>query len=555
MSRRGPRRLALALVVFGSALVLAPAFNPAPHTGGDNAAYLSLAHALVTEGAYVDAFDPQQAPHAKYPPVFPALLAVLMALGARTWTAFKLIPALATVAAVGLTYLWATRRLGLRGGVLATGMFAVSSTVIYYSHWILSDPVFVAFTLLALWLLEREGTSWPTLAAGAAAVGLAYFTRSAGLPLLVALLAWLALQRRWRAVAGVGAGLGVPALLWWMRGRGVQVGDYVSEFWMVNPYDPSLGTVGPAGLLGRAAENLVAYLTRHGPGGVIGLDEGPLAAGFGMVLVALAVVGWWREVRRDLRPAELFLPLYTGLILLWPQVWSGDRFLLPLYPLAFVYAVLGFRWLTEGRVGGRPRTVLAALLVLFVVGPALLSWRVRVQEASYCQRAVRASGPWGCYHSGVQDFAEAAVWLGSAAPEGSVALTRKPRIFYVLSGLRSRTFPFSEDPAEHLALADRVGARYVILDRWDGLASRYVGEALRRHPGAFCAVRRFGAEETPTYLLGIRAPGERGLPAAADPEAIHVRGCPAGMVDETAAARAQTSSASMRIPLLAGLDP
>jgi hypothetical protein len=60
---------------------------------------------------------PRRLPHTKYPPLFPALLALLIALGARTWVALKAAAAIATVVAVGLTYLWAERR----GGTVAAG--------------------------------------------------------------------------------------------------------------------------------------------------------------------------------------------------------------------------------------------------------------------------------------------------------------------------------------------------------------------------------------------------------------------------------------------------
>src|SRR5690606_5174307 len=77
-----------------SALLVWGAFVPAPHNGGDNAAYLSVAHAWLQGEGYVDAYDPVRAPHTKYPPVFPLLLAAVMALGAVTWVPFKLVAAL-----------------------------------------------------------------------------------------------------------------------------------------------------------------------------------------------------------------------------------------------------------------------------------------------------------------------------------------------------------------------------------------------------------------------------------------------------------------------------
>lgn len=544
--------LPLGVALFISGVVVAAAFNPAPHNGGDNAAYVTLAFSLAEHGSYTDLYDPAALPHTKYPPVFPALLALLMMLGARTWTALKTVAALSTIATVGFTYLWAQRRVGRLGALGVSVALALSSAMIYYSHWVLSDPLFLTFTMAALWALEgadEEGASPWWLAAGVAAAGLAYFTRSAGLPLLVALVAWLVLRKRWRHLSIATVAIGVPALAWFLRGRGEGVAEYGAEFWMVDPYQPALGTVGLGGLVGRALNNAWTYLSAHGPGGVIGGGGGYVMA-FGFVLTGVALTGWFRSARMRIGPAELFLPLYVGLILLWPEVWSGDRFALPLYPLFFGFGALALREAST-RLGGSRGSALIGIACLAVVLPAGRGWLDSIQQASGCARISRDNGAWACYGPGVVDFAEAAAWMGRVLPEGSAVMTRKPRLFYVMSSLPSRTFPFDEDPAVQLAEADRVGARYIVLDQWDGLAGRYLGGALRRYPQAFCTVQAFGEERT-TYVLGVKPLESRGASNNIPVEEVRVDACPADYAP--GGTLEATSSSSARIPLLDGLD-
>jgi 4-amino-4-deoxy-L-arabinose transferase-like glycosyltransferase len=541
-------------VVTLSALLVAGAFVPAPHSGGDNATYLSLAYSLLRDGSYTELFDPAGLPHTKYPPVFPGVLALLMLAGARTWGAFKAVSVVSAVGAAALAYLWAERRLGVWWAAGVALLLAASSSLVYYSHWILSDPAFLALTLLALWALERsdaEGAAPGWLILGAAATGLAYFTRSAGLPLVVALWGWLALRRRWRALAASAAALGAPMLLWGLRARGAGQGEYGSEFWLVNPYDPGQGRVGPAGLVGRFWENLVGYLGTHLPGGVVGAGT-PLLGALGVVLAGAALVGWLGAVRRRPGPAELFLPLYAGLILLWPAVWSGDRFALPLYPLLFLYAALALRGLLTPRGRGLAAGAGAAAFLLVLL-PALKTWTSSVQDASACSAAVRRGGPFACYGPGIAAFVDAARWAGANLPEGSAVLSRKPSMFFVLSGLPSRTFPFSDEPQRHLALADEVGARYELFDQWDGLAARWVAGAVGAQPGAFCAVRSFG-EGGSTVLLGIIPQGSRGTAAGVAVESVTIAPCPSSYASREDASGASAPSSS-RIPLLDGLDP
>ncbi|MFQ5538313.1 MAG: ArnT family glycosyltransferase [Gemmatimonadota bacterium] len=565
--------LGVAVLLAGVAVFFA--YVPAPHTGGDNAGYVSLAYSLLTEHRYTELFDPTRPPHTKYPPVFPLLLAGVMLLGARTWASLKIVAALSTVGVVAATYGFARRRLQALGALAVAGVVAFSYAVVYYSHWILSDPTFVFFTLLALWLLDREdharvesagdgrstrgvGGPEPLLGLGGAGlaglifVTLAYFTRSAGLPLVVAVFAWLALRRRWRGLGVAGVIVALPAVLWWLRGRVGGTARYGTEFWLVDPYQPGLGRIGPGDLVVRVMGNAVDYVGTHVPAGIVG-GKGPAVTLLGVVLCAAGGAGWFWRTRRRAGPVELFFPLYTGLILLWPRVWSGDRFALPLIPLLLVYAAAALG-ASFRRASTKAVTPLAAVVVLLVFLPSLGSWVRAVGQSRACAAMVERSGPFSCYGPRFTEYAEAAAWAGAHLPAESGVLTRKPRMFYVLSGLPSRTFPFDTRAAAHLNLADSLGVRFELMDQVDNLALRYVGGALQDQPGAYCSVRGFG--EGPgigTQLLGILPP-ERRVTGRADPEeGVRIAPCPD---DYLAASPGGWSYAprSMRIPLLDGLD-
>jgi len=549
------RWVLLAVVTAISAVVITLTFNPAPHTGGDNAGYVALAHGLVTTGTYTEAFDPEGLPHAKYPPVFPAMLALLIVLGARTWAVLKLTSVVATVATVALTYLWTERSIGSAGAFAVALVLSLCSGVVYYSHWVLSDPVFVAFTVAALLALTRadedEAPDW-WLPAGVIAAGLAYFTRSAGLPLILALLGWLLLRRRWKAAGISAATLGLPMLLWWLRGRGEGVAQYGTEFWMVDPYRPAFGNIGIFGLVRRVVANLAAYVFEYAPAGIVWAGGPPLAP-LGVLLALVTLTGWGLSMRSRIGPAEIFFPLYAGLILVWPEPWGGDRFFLPLYPLVFLYGAVTLR-----EIAGRLPTVagsgVTAVAVLTLLLPAGREWVSEAGRARTCARVAEQLGPWACHRAQVEYFAVAAIWSAVRLPPGSIVLTRKPRHFYALSGLPSRTFPFDGDPAAHLALADSVGARYVLLDQWDGQAVRFVGVAISEQPGAFCYLRPFGEPtEGGAQLLGILAPEDRVAGVFDEEGGVPMGSCsPEFSVAPTSGAL--DYSPSGRIPLLDDLD-
>jgi hypothetical protein len=205
-------------------------------------------------------------------------------------------------------------------------------------------------------------------------------------------------------------------------------------------------------------------------------------------------------------------------------------------------------------VGGRSRSrgsLAAGVALAAVLVPALGSWVGAAGDASACAARTKVEGPFACYGPRVGAFVEAAEWAGRSLPDGASVLSRKPRLFFVLSGFPSRTFPFDERSTVHLEEADGSGARYELLDEWDGLASRYVVGAVRGNPGAFCSIRGFG-ETGRTQLLGI-VPAETRTGAEESVEgSIRLVLCPAEYVVERGAG---TYSSSGRIPLLDALDP
>jgi len=512
--------LILAGVLLIQSIVVALVFTPQPHSGGDNAGYVSLAHSLLDRGSYLELWDPEEPAHTKYPPIFPAFLALALLLGAKSWAALKLVPAFSTVLAVAFTFLWARDRRGATLGVAVALLLGLSSSVVYYSQWVLSDPTFLAVTLAALWALQKgsdgegpaEGKNrrelW--LGVGMALVVLAYFTRSAGLPLVLATMVWLGFRRRGRALVVFALAFGLPAFLWWLRGSLLGGSEYVSEFWLVDPYQPELGTIGLEGLLNRTTENLVAYITRIIPEGVVG-DGLPVAPPLGVGFALLTLVGWLRAVRREIGVAEIFLPLYLGLILLWPPVWSGDRFALPLLPLILFYSGVALLWL----MGSFPTRLRRGALLVLILGlaiPAGLHWSDLARGAGVCRESTLAGRPRECLHPAQGEYLALAEWSGANLPEGVVVTTRKPRFFFLMSGVKALSIPLTSESDEFLDRIQAGGSRYVSLDLLDGVSGYYVYPVLLEHLGAFCGLVEVGSgEQVGTRLLGLKEEAEGGV--------------------------------------------
>jgi len=541
-------------------VLAATVFSSSPHTGGDNAGYVGLAYSLLDRGAYLDLHDPAEPLHTKYPPVYPAVLALAMAFGARNWGSLKLLSGLFMTGALLVGFLWMERRRGPWLAFVVAVLLALSEAFLWHTHWILSDPLFVLLTLTCIWAADRAGeddapVGWLVLACAAAV--LAFFTRSAGLPLVIAVGGWLGLRRRWAALAGFALAFGVPAALWWLRARGALEAGYVAEFWLVDPYRPALGTVGASDLALRALANVRAYGGRWIPGGLIGL-QGNLVAAMGVLLLGMAGVAWLRRVHQTrITVVEVFIPLYMGLLLLWPVVWAGDRFALPLYPLLLFYAGETLLLVTErARPGVRVGVVLVAVLPFIV--PATALWRISAKEAGECRAVIREAGPFGCASAAVREFVKSAEWSAANMPADATVFSRKPRLFYVLSGVKGRVYPMVQDPEVFLEEARAQSVDYVVLDYLDRLGAYYLVPVIQDGTASFCSLVGFGSlESSRTEIFGLLPPeeatfGDSATDVETEAVVVNLRVCAGSPPGGDGSVDPPFSSAT--IPLLQSLD-
>ncbi len=472
--------------------------QPAPHTGGDNAGYLTLARSILERGTYQDLYIPSEPKHTQYPPVFPLILAAVSLIGIKSWLQLKYLIVGFSALAVAFSYLWIRRRGRPELAFGVALLLAISPGVLDLTHWVLSDVPFWALTMVAMWAWDRlRPGDYKTLAIAVVVTTLAYLTRSAGLPLVVAVVAWLTWKRRWQQLAIFAVVLAPFAFWWWWRARTQGGVDYVGQFWFVNPYDPSQGRIGFGELLARMKDNAWKYISWHLPVLLFGVQRYlPLS----IVVVALGMYGWIMRMRRP-RISELFLPLYIGLLLIWPAVWSGERFLLPALPFILFYAGDAFVRLLRATAPSTARLVPAAVAgVLVLMGLPQLSQAA--QLSSECMALYRAGDRYACWAQPWKDYAAIAELVPRALPDKSAILSRKPRTFYVISGVPGEVFPLNPTPDSFFKAVRETGARYVLFDGIDALAQAYVAPVLMSRSNSFCIM--FGLGQDRATLFGIR---------------------------------------------------
>ncbi len=287
-------------------------------------------------------------------------------------------------------WLWARELFGEAAGLVALTLFAFCPTVIAHGHLVTMDVPLAAFSTMALYWLRAwllRGGSWPLLAAGAS-LGLALATKFSAVVFLLVELALVGLTvllatRNGAARGGTGR---FPSPLELVdsgaRGRAAVAGSAVlvgTAFFVVwatylFPMDPLFYWKGML-LVNVDHDPTYAdyFMGEFKVGGfwyyfpVAFLVKTPVPT---LLLIALGVVLFFvgRRAQQGLDEALLVAPAVVFLVATAAMAENlGVRYLIPILPLAWVFASRAGAFLWERAAG---KAALAVLVLWLVVGAA-----------------------------------------------------------------------------------------------------------------------------------------------------------------------------------------
>lgn len=355
------------------------AWRPAPvGIWHDDGVYALLARALAGGHGYHLVGVPGAPPSARFPPLYPALLAPLwwMAPSVNAFTRLAVgLNLLLLAGAAGGFAAYLRSRLGLRAELAAlAGVAGWLHLQLWYTAFVtLSEPLFMLLLVLVLAELARiEQLPRPDrplrLLAQFRELGplivlllLLVHTRSAGVPFAIGAIAALAIRRGIvsAGIVAVGTALGMlPWLIWAQhatRAVPVPLRDMLGGYsgWVMARFGEGLGAWLPLAL-----RHLAAALTRA----VFPGSPAPLLPFLTPLALAAIIAGAWLLGRRS-PGAALGLVAYLGAVVLWP--FRDLRLVAPAVPLVLLGVVLaGTNLVRVAR--GRPLAHAGALAVAAV---------------------------------------------------------------------------------------------------------------------------------------------------------------------------------------------
>lgn len=423
------------LIVFGLAAGLY-CFDVNMYISGDNVEFLDLGRSIRRGDGLME--------RTKYPFLFPLYLAFFQLISNDSLLWQKVAVFLLYLGSIPV--LFAIFRYYLQP-VWAAALIIITmsnSYILEFSHYTMSEVPYLFISLVGLLCIERsirQPESWRIWGFSLLGVMAAYYTRTAGLALIAGWVAYYLWHRQWKWAGITGAGIVLAMLPWTIRNAMLPAGNsYMRQIIMVNPYRPDMGTLTASSLWDRIFTNIKVYFLAEIPQTLFPWNfmttmfhQPTPPQWFGAVLSLLFVVGLFYLLIQKRNILALYCGAYLGVILLWPQVWSGSRFLIPATPVIIFITFYGIYSLLRHRRWNIPTYLQTGIPVTIIVIWCMLSFRNIYEYGSFKHYPIQ----WANYF-------KAAEWVRENTPEDIVFSDRKPSLFREVSlreGVGFRTGP------------------------------------------------------------------------------------------------------------------
>lgn len=439
LSDRAKMAVAAVLVVLIGVFYILT-IRPGHYWGDDFALYILHARNIVEGVPYAQTgyiynpSNPALSPKT-YPPVYPMMLAPVIRWCGMNLEVMKVETILAFLAALFVIFLLFRKDLRFRHTVALVAMLGLNPFFWDFKDRICSDFPFLLFLFLSFLGMRMAGEAEKsgraqlhgTLLAGLACC-LACGSRTLGYLLIPSLVAADVVTRRRVSRLSVSVTLMCGA---WVILQGALEGRDSSYFDQFAGWSPSVIL---HNLIYAAS---VAHFWANGYSRVA-------AVLLCLVFCGLAVPGYLSRVRERVTVLEVFLPLYVGVILVWPSE-QGFRFFIPVIPLLLFYSFRGLEKIREAPARKLFGVLMAAVLVSYA--------------GEYSTQDFRSPGD-GIHTENARAFFG---FVSEQTRGEDVFVFAKPRALILCTGRRAAAGHRPKDDMDLWNYFGRIGATHVAL--------------------------------------------------------------------------------------------
>ena len=479
--------------------------------GGDNVVYYMLGKALATGQGYTNINSPFNSPAITFPPGYSFISAIVMTIFGKDIEVMNKANGFLMFGSLIFLYLISSRITKNKHlAFVITLITGLNMHILHYSFIAMSEIPFIFMTLGAIYFFMRiKNLSFPFKDINFwlffIFIIFSYYIRITGIILLIGTVCYLLQGRKWKMAVVLAAGLLITAAPWYLRNSMIR--NRYTGISKINSLRPESGNMQTANdWMKRIEKNSVRYVSLEIPSALLGYEitntniyKSPLPKDtkwlIGFVFVALGIGGLFLmgEYKWIL---IIYLSGTATILMLFPDVWFGTRFMLPVVPLLYLLIIQAvfklFSWISNKikiqekfRVSFMP----FIFLLFIIVQKNGINYLVNLKEN-------------GIFLPSFMRYVELAQWAKKNIAHNSVVVCRKPEFFYLYSDCKTTGYLFTLNPDSLIANMKSNKATHVVVDQL-GLAStgRYLMPAITKYPEKFKVVQSL--KNPNTYLCEI----------------------------------------------------
>lgn len=466
---------------------------------GDNASYYMLGKSIAQGEGYVNISRITKSPNNHYPPGYPAIISVVM-LFTDSIVAVKILNGLFLFGGLILTFLLISRLTeNYIFGFIVTILCAFNSHLLFYGSLMMSEVPYMFFSLLAIYLFslidfDQIKPNIKYLIGAFLSMVVAYYVRSLGVALLAGFCLHFLLRKNWKMIGITIGSMIIGGLPWFIRGQAYGGASYMNQLKMINPYNPGLGTADFGDFTSRFWSNFSRYITSEIPDVIFNFrpDYNNTYTFsqwiIGLVFIGIIFLGIF-QLKHHRWSIMGYLLATFGILMIWPDVWIGVRFIVPITPILLLGFFNGFYFLFQ-KIRNQKQLSIAVLysplvILLFLIKPfGELHDKAKTDFPPAWQR-----------------YFEVANWI-KTNEKGAVVSCGKPSLFYTYADNFTMRYKFTQDASELITDLEKQQVDYVVIDQVYGNTFQYLLPAVRQYPNRFEQVLHL--KNPDTFLLKFK---------------------------------------------------
>lgn len=477
-------------------------FDSKIFTGGDNADYFALGKAISLGEGYTNIHLSGNPAGNHFPPGYPFILGIYMWIFGYGVIGLKILNGCFLFGTIIVTYFTIKKMSQSKQMAIVTTLFLLfNAHFLYYGSIMMSEVPYAFFFVLGILLLTYIDLSkafyknWKLLALILVILTVIYI-RTVGITLFGGVLCYFLLKRKISYALVTFFAVIMLLIPWQIRSHNLGGNGYVKSLISKNPYYKVEGTLDFSDLMARIGNNTQRYITKEIPNSIFpgievqyinkeGLYHGASASFWvtGLFLIALIIIGLLYRKNNGIRVLIGAILVFSfTILLLWPEIWYGIRFILPLAPI-LLYLVLN----------GGTAVIDWSIIKVFKTKsppkwtPYLLLFGVLMLTPSLKKTHKRANSN---YNLNFQHFMDLADWC-KKLPDSSVVVCRKPNLFYIGSGIKSCGFLYEDDHEKQMELLKERKMTHVLLDQLGySQTSKFLSPFLNTYSGKFKVIKQ-----------------------------------------------------------------